>query len=84
MMSSFNRNVARAALLASAALLPTVAWAQTQPADPAAPATTDAATADDQQDVIVVTGTTSRDRPLITASADITARSERSISAMWP
>lgn len=84
MMSSFNRNVARAALLASAALLPTVAWAQTQPADPAAPATTDAATADDQQDVIVVTGTTSRDRPLITASADITLADRADIDRRAP
>ena len=83
-MSSFNRKVARAALLASAALLPTVAWAQTQPADPASPATTDAATADDQQDVIVVTGTTSRDRPLITASADITLADRADIDRRAP
>ncbi|MCE3518945.1 Plug domain-containing protein, partial [Escherichia coli] len=56
----------------------------TQPADPAAPATTDAATADDQQDVIVVTGTTSRDRPLITASADITLADRADIDRRAP
>lgn len=83
-MSNINRNVARAALLAGAALLPTVAWAQTPPSDPATTATADAATADNEQDVIVVTGTTSRDRPLITASADITLADRADIDRRAP
>ncbi|PZT92869.1 MULTISPECIES: TonB-dependent receptor domain-containing protein [Sphingomonas] len=84
-MLTFNRAAARAALLAGAAMLPTIAWAQTAPADPAATQATDGTTtADDEQDVIVVTGTTSRDRPLITASADITLADRADIDRRAP
>ncbi|WP_294322277.1 TonB-dependent receptor [uncultured Sphingomonas sp.] len=82
-MLSFNRNAARAALLASAALLPAAAWGQTPPAD-AGSAQAGTATTDDEQDVIVVTGTTSRDRPLITASADITLADRADIDRRAP
>jgi len=85
-MLTFNRFGARAALLASATLLPVAAFAQTTPADPAAAQTTDGTTApvDDEQDVIVVTGTTTRDRPLITASADITLADRADIDRRAP
>jgi iron complex outermembrane receptor protein len=59
----------RAALLASAAMLPLAAQAQTATTDAATPAAQDDA-ADEGQ--IVVTGQTTPNRPLITASADIT------------
>ncbi|MDP5279510.1 TonB-dependent receptor [Sphingomonas sp. DG1-23] len=58
----------RAALLASAALLPLAAQAQTTAAEASAPAAQDVAA----EDEIVVTGQTTPNRPLITASADIT------------
>jgi outer membrane receptor protein involved in Fe transport len=73
MKGSFGRG-ARVALLAGAAMLPVAATAQTATAGAAV--NTDAQQGDQQQGQdltdIVVTGTTSRDRPLITASADIT------------
>ncbi|MDG2532221.1 TonB-dependent receptor [Sphingomonas sp. HITSZ_GF] len=56
--------------MASAALLPLAAQAQTTSTDAAAPAAQDDAAADEGQ--IVVTGQTTPNRPLITASADIT------------
>ena len=83
------RSGARAALLAGAALLPAMAAAQTVPGDePTTQATTGAAAPsgegnDDQQD-IVVTGVTSRDRPLITSSADITYATRDDIDRRAP
>lgn len=62
----------RAALLASAAMLPLApAYAQTTQGDAAAPAA-QADAGEEDLNTIVVTGQTSRNRPLITASADIT------------
>ncbi|MET0307361.1 MAG: TonB-dependent receptor [Sphingomonas sp.] len=61
----------RAALLASAAMLPLApASAQTTPSDAATPAAQDETAA--PGDEIIVTGQTTPNRPLITASADIT------------
>jgi outer membrane receptor protein involved in Fe transport len=85
-MSTFSRFGARAVLLASAALLPSIAWAQTAPADQAA---TDTATttgndgSDNLQDIIV-TGQTSRNRPLITSSADVTYATRDDIDRRAP
>jgi iron complex outermembrane recepter protein len=63
----------RAALLASAALLPLApAYAQTATSDTPAPTAQDGVTDPADQSEIVVTGQTTRNRPLITASADIT------------
>jgi outer membrane receptor protein involved in Fe transport len=80
----------RALLLAGAAILPVAATAQTVPGDqPATQAGTGDAAApvadgnDDQQD-IVVTGQTTRDRPLITASADITYATREAIDRRAP
>ncbi|WP_083500331.1 TonB-dependent siderophore receptor [Sphingomonas endophytica] len=74
----------RAALLAGAASLPGVAMAQT--ADPQA--TTTAPTSADDGTAglhdIVVTGQTSRDRPLITSSADITFATREDIDRRAP
>ncbi len=78
---AFKRFGARAVLLAGVTLVPGAGWAQTAPAtEQGAPATADA---DDQQDIIV-TGTTSRDRPLITASADITLADRAMIDRRAP
>lgn len=87
------RVAARAALLASVAFLPVTAFAQTVPGDaPPANVATDVApdttaapgeNEDDLQD-IVVTGTTSRNRPLITASADITLADRAAIDRKAP
>ncbi|MBM6578348.1 TonB-dependent receptor [Microvirga sp. SRT01] len=88
-MSAFNRFGPRAVLLAGATLLPTTLVAQTVPGDqPTTQATTpDAAPSgesnDDLQD-IVVTGQTSRDRPLISASADITYATREDIDRRAP
>lgn len=65
----------RAALLAGVATMPlTAAFAQNVPSDTTAPAAVQAPPSDDAQPLtdIVVTGQTTRNRPLITASADIT------------
>lgn len=70
----------RAALLASAALLPLAAHAQTAADAPAATAQDD--TADEGQ--IVVTGQTTPNRPLITASADITLANRELIDQKAP
>ncbi|MDQ0251947.1 outer membrane receptor protein involved in Fe transport [Sphingomonas kyeonggiensis] len=73
----------RAALLASAALLPFAAQAQqTTAADTPAPAAQDDAAADEGQ--IVVTGQTTPNRPLITASADITLANRELIDQKAP
>ncbi|WP_341209575.1 TonB-dependent receptor [uncultured Sphingomonas sp.] len=81
---------ARAALLASAAALVAMpAFAQTVPGDQptasAPPATADSSGNgnDDLQD-IVVTGQTTRNRPLITASADITYADRAAIDRKAP
>ena len=90
-MTGFHRFGARAALLAGAALLPFAAAAQTTPTTPppppGQPAPADgAAPADSNDDLqdVVVTGTTSRDRPLITASADITYATRDAIDRRAP
>ncbi|MFS2112251.1 TonB-dependent receptor [Sphingomonas sp. Sphisp140] len=72
----------RAALLASAALLPFAAQAQTTAAETPAPAAQDDAAADEGQ--IVVTGQTTPNRPLITASADITLANRELIDQKAP
>ncbi len=88
-MPPFHRLAVRAALLASTTVLPSVAFAQTVPTDqPTTQATVpDAAPSgesnDDLQD-IVVTGQTSRDRPLITSSADITYATRDDIDRRAP
>ncbi len=71
----------RAALLASAALAPLAAQAQTATTDAAAPAAQDDA-ADEGQ--IVVTGQTTPNRPLITSSADITLANRELIDQKAP
>ncbi len=90
-MIGFNRAAVRAALLASAAIMPGAnAWAQTVPGDTPsqspAPAQTSEDPADSNADMqdIVVTGTTSRDRPLITSSADITYADRDAIDRKAP
>ncbi|HEU0065841.1 MAG TPA: TonB-dependent receptor [Sphingomonas sp.] len=88
-MSTFDRSGVRAALLAGAALMPSLAWGQTVASDQP---TTQTATpqaapsgegTDDMQD-IVVTGQTTRDRPLITSSADITYATREDIDRRAP
>ncbi len=74
---------ARAFLLAGAALTPTMAMAQTAATDAQAGQAAPAAQADDLQD-IVVTGQTTRDRPLITSSADITYATREDIDRRAP
>src|SRR5690606_10581523 len=65
----------RALLLASAAVLPVgSAFAQDQAAPPA----------DDNNEELVVTGQTTRNRPLITASADITYANRADIDRKAP
>jgi iron complex outermembrane receptor protein len=72
----------RAALLASAAMLPLApAFAQTAPGDAATPAAQDDS-ADNAE--IVVTGQTTPNRPLITASADITLANRELIDQKAP
>jgi len=71
----------RVALLASAAMLPLAAQAQTAATDASAPAAQDDA-ADEGQ--IVVTGQTTPNRPLITASADITLANRELIDQKAP
>ena len=71
---------ARALLLAGATLMPAVAMAQTAGGDAQAAPT---AQTDDLQD-IVVTGQTTRDRPLITSSADITYATREDIDRRAP
>ncbi|WP_294053534.1 TonB-dependent siderophore receptor [Sphingomonas sp.] len=71
----------RAALLASAAMLPLAAQAQTAATNAAAPAAQDDA-ADEGQ--IIVTGQTTPNRPLITASADITLANRELIDQKAP
>ncbi|GGB41511.1 TonB-dependent receptor [Sphingomonas metalli] len=88
-MTKLDRFGVRAVLLAGAALMPANLWAQTTTtADsqtaPAAGDTATSGTQNDDQDVIVVTGTTSRDRPLITASADITYANREAIDRRAP
>jgi outer membrane receptor protein involved in Fe transport len=99
-MPNFHRFAVRSALLAGAALVPALypaaALAQTVPgdqataqataADPAAadPAATPLPTADDDLQDIVVTGQTTRDRPLITSSADITYATREDIDRRAP
>ena len=89
MIDSFG---VRAALLATAAILSaTSAVAQTVPSDaaaqtspePGAPPQSGATGNDDMAD-IVVTGQTTRDRPLITASADITYADREAIDRRAP
>ena len=73
----------RALLLAGAAMLPVMpVLAQTAPVDPAAPAQ-DAPVEEAGED-IVVTGQTTRNRPLITASADITYADRDAIDRKAP
>ena len=79
----------RAALLAGVAMLPEIASAQTAPASE--PVNADAPqgqqpAGEGNEDLsdIVVTGTTSRDRPLITASADITYANRDDIDRRAP
>ena len=69
----------RAALLLGTMLSAGPAWAQATPAD-------SEQAAEDTQDLqeIVVTGTTSRDRPLITSSADITFATREDIDRRAP
>lgn len=82
----------RAALLLGAAALPSMpALAQTAPgtaaqtSQPSGPVDSDvAAQADQNLGDIVVTGTTSRDRPLISASADITYANREAIDRLAP
>lgn len=82
----------RAALLLGAAALPAMpALAQTAPgtaaqtSQPSGPVDSDvAAQADQNLGDIVVTGTTSRDRPLISASADITYANREAIDRLAP
>ncbi|WP_204316943.1 hypothetical protein, partial [Klebsiella aerogenes] len=71
----------RVALLASAALLPLAAQAQTTSPDTTATAAQDDA-ADEGQ--IIVTGQTTPNRPLITASADITLANRELIDQKAP
>lgn len=85
-MSCSIRSGARAALLASAAFAPFAAAAQTAtPNDPPTASTTapDVAAPDPSQD-IVVTGQTTRNRALITASADITLADRATIDRKAP
>jgi iron complex outermembrane recepter protein len=83
-MVSTRRISIRATLLLGAALSALPAAAQvagpvdTRPAPPAEPA------ADTTQEDIVVTGQTTRDRPLITASADITLANRDAIDRKAP
>lgn len=85
----------RASLLLSAAILATPLWAQTEttgqgPSRPAEPQTADPGSTLDTagQDAglqeIVVTGQTSRDRPLLTSSADITFADREDIDRRVP
>lgn len=83
----------RAVLLMGASLLPATAWAQSPTTGVISPSTTPPAAqagADQPSDGteglqdIVVTGTTSRDRPLITASADITYANRDDIDRRAP
>ncbi|MDB5455934.1 MAG: TonB-dependent receptor [Caulobacter sp.] len=84
----------RALLLAGCSCLAVPAWAQTAPQPPAAgdvpvvraPGATAPAGESDQQTVseVVVTGMTSRNRPLITASADITLATRADIERKAP
>ena len=74
----------RAALLASVAAVP-LAPAMAQTTDtPATTTAQDPAVADDQAEDIIVTGQTTRNRPLITASADITLASREAIDRKAP
>ena len=84
-MLSFASVGVRAALLAGAATLPMAASAQSA-ATEAAPADTAAVSAEDApvQEDIVVTGQTTRNRPLITASADITYANRADIDRKAP
>ncbi|WP_375429286.1 TonB-dependent receptor domain-containing protein [uncultured Sphingomonas sp.] len=88
-MSTFDRFGVRAVLLAGVALMPGAAFAQTVPSDtPTSQSTTpDAAPpgeSDDGVEDIVVTGQTTRDRPLITSSADITFATREDIDRRAP
>ncbi|MEH3099934.1 TonB-dependent siderophore receptor [Sphingomonas adhaesiva] len=83
-MSIVHRFSARALLLTGAALLPTMATAQTVSSDAQAGQSAPSAQTDESQDVIVVTGQTSRDRPLITSSADITYATREDIDRRAP
>lgn len=71
---------AKAALLVGTMLSAAPVWAQTAPADSQQQAPEE--TQDLQE--IVVTGTTSRDRPLITSSADITFATREDIDRRAP
>lgn len=84
-MRKDRASIVRAFLLIGSALTPAGAWAQT--ASPPAPAQDAAATptaADAEDEEIVVTGQTTRNRPLITASADITLADRDAIDRRAP
>jgi len=78
----------RAALLATTPILAVPAYAQTNPTPSAATVEATQATtpdpADDQTADIVVTGQTTRNRPLITSSADITLADRATIDRKAP
>lgn len=69
-----NRHALRALLLAGCSCLAAPVWAQTAPAE----------TSDQAVSEIVVTGMTSRNRPLITASADITLATRADLERKAP
>ena len=81
-----SRTALRATLLASAACLVGVpAFAQSVPVGKTSATSVAAATAPvTEDDTIVVTGLTTRNRPLITASADITIASEAALIRKAP
>ncbi len=85
-MKTVTRGV-RAALLASVAFMPVAARAQAAATDAAATQAPAPAPVDENGEAlqdIVVTGQTSRDRPLITASADITYATREAIDRRAP
>ncbi|MBB5716741.1 TonB-dependent receptor domain-containing protein [Sphingomonas aerophila] len=89
-MRTLDHVAFRAALLTGATLLPATAFAQTVPGDTPGttqqPGTTDTnpAVTNESLDDVVVTGQTTRDRPLITASADITYADRGAIDRRAP
>lgn len=78
-----SRITIRAFLLAGSACLAMPAFAQTAPAAETTAPTDPAADATENNDIIVI-GTTSKNRSLITASADITQASEAEIQRKVP
>ena len=79
-----SRITIRAALLAGSACFAAPALAQATDPAAAQTAATVPATEDDQEQDIVVTGQTTRNRPLITASADITLANRADIDRKAP